>query len=183
MSFELAEELKHEWTDQFVQVDDEVAELKRFAGLTGQVKTVNMSGQVLVEFEGSEDIGWYDIHPRFLKIVASAPVEVMEHAAPFLVTRRELIPGTAGAGQYRGGAGQRISLKLRSNAPATVSTMFERALFPPRGLLGGKNGSPGRLLLDGQAIDPKRGCVLQPGSELVIETAGGGGYGKPRRTR
>jgi len=81
MSFELAEELKHEWTDQFVQVDDEVAELKRFAGLTGQVKTVNMSGQVLVEFEGSEDIGWYDIHPRFLKIVASAPVESPEPEA------------------------------------------------------------------------------------------------------
>ena len=111
--------------------------------------------------------------------VASAPVEVMEQAAPFLVTRRELIPDTAGTGRFKGGAGQRIGLRLRSDTPAAVSTMFERAVFPPKGLLGGRDGSPGRVMLDDRPIDPKRGCVLQPGSELVIETAGGGGYGPP----
>ena len=68
--FDQVDLLQREWTDQFVQVDDSVAELKRFAGLTGQVKTVNMSGQALVEFDGSEDIGWYDIHPEFLTVVA-----------------------------------------------------------------------------------------------------------------
>jgi hypothetical protein len=67
--FDQVDLLQREWTDQFVQVDDSVAELKRFAGLTGQVKTVNMSGQALVEFDGSEDIGWYDIHPQFLTVV------------------------------------------------------------------------------------------------------------------
>ena len=110
--------------------------------------------------------------------VASAPVEVMEQAAPFVVTRRELIPGSAGGGRFRGGAGQRISLKLRAELPASVSTMFERAQFPPKGLLGGSDGSPTRLTLDGQPVDPKRGCILPPGAELVIETAGGGGYDK-----
>jgi N-methylhydantoinase B len=117
--------------------------------------------------------------------VASAPVEVMEHAAPFLVTRRELIPRSAGVGRFRGGAGQRIGLRLRSEFPASVSTMFERALFPPKGMLGGGDGGPTHLTLDGETIDPKRGCVLKPGSELVVETAGGGGYGRApsRRTR
>ncbi len=67
--FDQVDLLQREWTDQFVQVDDSVAELKRFAGLTGQVKTVNMSGQALVEFDESEDIGWYDIHPQFLSVV------------------------------------------------------------------------------------------------------------------
>jgi N-methylhydantoinase B len=109
--------------------------------------------------------------------VASAPVEVMEQAAPILVTRRELMPGSAGDGRFRGGAGQRIGLKLRSDVAASVSTMFERALFPPKGVLGGEDGSPTRLTLDGEVIDPKRGCVLRPGSELTVETAGGGGYG------
>ena len=61
--------LQREWTDRFVQVDGSIPELKRFAGLTGQVKTVNMSGHALVEFTGSEDIGWYDIHPQFLTVV------------------------------------------------------------------------------------------------------------------
>ena len=61
--------LQRDWTDRFVQVDGSIPELKRFAGLTGQVKTVNMSGHALVEFTGSEDIGWYDIHPQFLTVV------------------------------------------------------------------------------------------------------------------
>ena len=39
--------------------------------------------------------------------VASAPVEVIEQAVPLLVTRRELILGSAGDGKYQGGAGQR----------------------------------------------------------------------------
>ena len=68
--------LQREWTDRFVQVDGSIPELKRFAGLTGQVKTVNMSGHALVEFTGSEDIGWYDIHPQFLTVVeAAVPAE------------------------------------------------------------------------------------------------------------
>ena len=68
--------LQREWTDRFVQVDGSIPELKRFAGLTGQVKTVNMSGHALVEFVGSEDIGWYDIHPQFLTVVeADVPTE------------------------------------------------------------------------------------------------------------
>ena len=115
--------------------------------------------------------------------VASAPVEVLEQAVPVLVTRRELIPGSAGNGKYQGGAGQRFGLRLRSDTPATISTMFERAQFPPKGLLGGEDGAPTRLMLDGETIDPKRGCVLEPGSELTVETAGGGGYGPPIRKK
>ena len=115
--------------------------------------------------------------------VASAPVEVMEQAAPFLVTRRELAPSSAGGGRFRGGAGQRIGLRLRSGTPASVSTMFERAQFPPKGVMGGADGGATRLMLDKKTIDPKRGCVLQPGSELVVETAGGGGYGPAKRRR
>ena len=71
--------LQREWTDRFVQVDGSIPELKRFAGLTGQVKTVNMSGQALVEFVGSEDIGWYDIHPQFLTVVeVEVPAESVD---------------------------------------------------------------------------------------------------------
>jgi len=112
--------------------------------------------------------------------VANAPVEVIEQAAPVLVTQRALIEGSDGDGEYRGGLGQRIGLKVRSTAPATISTMFERAQFPPKGLFGGKNGSPTRLELDGKPIDPKQATVLAPDSELLIETAGGGGYGPPK---
>src|SRR5439155_23828864 len=50
--------LKREWTDQYVEVNAERPELKRFAGVVGRVVTVNWSGKALVDFQ---DGGWYDI--------------------------------------------------------------------------------------------------------------------------
>jgi hypothetical protein len=69
MVFESIEKLKADWTDKFVVTDDARPELKRFTGLTGTVKTVNMSGRCLVEFDGRANIGWYDIDPHFLKVI------------------------------------------------------------------------------------------------------------------
>ena len=60
------EELKREWTDQFVEVNAERPELKRFAGIVGRVITVNYNNKALVDFQ---DGGWYDIaaSPEYLK--------------------------------------------------------------------------------------------------------------------
>ena len=80
MSIDLAEQLKSELTDKYVVVDGSVPELKRFANFTGQVKTVNMNGQALVQFDTPEDISWYDINPTFLSVV-DAP-KPKEKAAP-----------------------------------------------------------------------------------------------------
>lgn len=72
--FEQAELLKKQYTDKFVVVKSGVPELKRFQGLTGVVKTVNMSCRALVMFDGPADIGWYDIDPAYLTVVdAPAP--------------------------------------------------------------------------------------------------------------
>ncbi|MGE4219919.1 MAG: hydantoinase B/oxoprolinase family protein [Alphaproteobacteria bacterium] len=109
--------------------------------------------------------------------VANVPVEVMEQSTPLLVARRELIAGSFGAGRFRGGAGQRLALRLRSGSPATVSCMVERTESAPRGFRGGADGRAARLLLDGRPVDPKQPLTLAPGQELVLETPGGGGYG------
>jgi hypothetical protein len=84
MSIALAEQLKKEWTDKYVVVDEKTPELKRFAGLTGTVKTINMNGRALVEFDGPVDIGWYDIDPSFLKVVSEPQKKKSpaEHAKP-----------------------------------------------------------------------------------------------------
>ena len=72
--FEQAELLKKQYTDKYVVVKPGVAELRRFDGLTGVVKTVNMSCRALVLFDGPADIAWYDIDPAFLTVVdAPAP--------------------------------------------------------------------------------------------------------------
>jgi hypothetical protein len=80
MIFEHIETLKKKFTDKYVVVDGAPPELKRFAGLTGTVKTVNMSGRALVEFDGYNNIGWYDIDPTFLKVV-DAPLPKPEEPA------------------------------------------------------------------------------------------------------
>src|SRR5579872_7176506 len=69
MTFDQVEILKKQYTDKFVEVDATVPELRRFKGLTGQVKTVNMSGRALVQFEHPVDISWYDIEPSYLHVV------------------------------------------------------------------------------------------------------------------
>lgn len=111
--------------------------------------------------------------------VANVPVEVMEHSIPVVLTRRELIAHSGGGGLRRGGAGQRIGLRMRGGNAAVVSCMIERTESAPRGFLGGSPGRAARVLLDGRAVDPKQSHVLAPGQEFVVETPGGGGYGAP----
>ncbi len=77
MVFEHIEKLKQEYTDKFVVVDEERPELRRFKGMTGTVRTVNMNGKALVEFDAYLNIGWYDIDVDYLSIV-DRPAEKTE---------------------------------------------------------------------------------------------------------
>ena len=52
------ETVKAEWTDQYVEVNPERPELKRFAGIIGRVVTVNWNYKAIIDFQ---DGGWYDI--------------------------------------------------------------------------------------------------------------------------
>ena len=68
------ERMKSDYTDKYVVVDGTRPELARFRELVGRVKTVNMSGRALVEFDDYHlNIGWYDIDPEFLKVVDKPP--------------------------------------------------------------------------------------------------------------
>ena len=50
--------LRREWVDQYVIVNPDRLELKRFAGIVGRVVTVNYNEKALIDFQ---DGGWYDI--------------------------------------------------------------------------------------------------------------------------
>ncbi len=52
------EQLKREWTDQYVEVKPERPELQRFKGIVGRVVTINWNGKAVIDFQ---DGGWYDI--------------------------------------------------------------------------------------------------------------------------
>jgi hypothetical protein len=79
--FDQVEKLKQDFTDKYVVVDDSVPELARFAGHVGQVKTVNMNGRALVQFDAWSNVGWYDIELDYLKVVPKPEVaaEAQKH--------------------------------------------------------------------------------------------------------
>lgn len=96
MSIERAEQLKRELTDKWVVVADQVPELRRFSSLTGKVRTVNMNCRALVEFDGPEDISWYDIDPQFLTVVdAPQPKKAAEEKSKPSAEKKAASPAKA----------------------------------------------------------------------------------------
>ncbi len=72
------ENLRRRYTDQYVMVQPGRPEFARFKGMVGRVKTVNMSGRALVEFDADNNHGWFDIEPALLAIVDKPPPKPVE---------------------------------------------------------------------------------------------------------
>jgi hypothetical protein len=66
---ERIEKLRQDYTEKYVVVDEERPELARFREMVGQVKTINVNGRALVEFDANDDHGRYDIELDFLRVV------------------------------------------------------------------------------------------------------------------
>lgn len=113
--------------------------------------------------------------------VLGAPVEVLENVSPLLIERKELRAGSGGAGTYRGGLGQTVAFRVRSDEPVWCSVLCDRTRRPARGFLGGEPGAPGEVLIDGVApANPKAEQLIPPGALVEVRLPGGGGYGPPR---
>jgi N-methylhydantoinase B len=112
--------------------------------------------------------------------VLGTPVEVIESLAPLLIERKALRDGSGGDGRYRGGLGQIIAFRVRSDEPATCSVLCDRTRIPAQGFFGGGPGLPGQVLINGRAPDnPKAEQTLRPGDLVEVLLPGGGGYGPP----
>ncbi|WP_272004050.1 hydantoinase B/oxoprolinase family protein [Roseovarius sp. ZX-A-9] len=113
--------------------------------------------------------------------VYGSQVEITEAVAPVTIWRRELRADSGGAGQYRGGLGQRIEMTSAIDAPFLVFLSLERLKNPARGRAGGLPGLPGRVQVTGRADDiPGKGELrVAPGERLIFDTPGGGGFGPP----
>jgi N-methylhydantoinase B len=111
----------------------------------------------------------------------NTPIETIERTSPLLVTRYEFSDRSAGAGKFRGGCGLVRGFALRAGM-ATMSLLAERHVVRPRGFDGGGDGGCGSHAFVGRSgevrdLPAKTIVALQPGDEVVIRTAGGGGYG------
>ena len=113
--------------------------------------------------------------------ISSTPVEIAERNSPLIFHEKRMIPGSGGAGKFRGGLGQEIRIENESPTPIVMSFMAERTTYPAPGLAGGRPGGRGDVRLNGKRIDNRKQYLLRPGDEIVLRTPGGG-YG-PARAR
>lgn len=108
-------------------------------------------------------------------------VEPVEVRVPVLVEEVALIPGSGGAGRWRGGLGTRTVIRMLEDA--RVDTRGDRLAHPPPGAAGGGAGRAGgyfRERRDGTREPLPAKATRSPlarGEALVVETSGGGGYG------
>ncbi len=112
--------------------------------------------------------------------VRTMSVEATEQVGPIVVWRKELRPGSGGAGTHRGGLGQVIELGPADGYELHFSAMFDRVDHPARGRAGGGDGASGSVYLDDGTPFRAKGKQLVPaGRRLVLELPGGGGWGDP----
>ena len=121
---------------------------------------------------------------RHVANCTNVPVESLEQDYPFMrVEEYAMRRGSAGAGGHRGGMGARRVYRILENN-VTFNCYSDRFRIAPWGLFGGQPGQPSRFIIerDGETIvlGSKVNVELRKGDRLIIEIAGGGGYGDPR---
>jgi N-methylhydantoinase B len=115
--------------------------------------------------------------------VMNTPVEVIEAEYPLRVEEHALRPGSAGDGTHRGGLGFVRAYRVLARE-ATLTSMLDRRVVPPWGLMGGHDGLPFRITVNpgtpgARDFGGKASGKLVHGDLVRIETCGGGGYGPP----
>jgi N-methylhydantoinase B len=112
--------------------------------------------------------------------VQGTPVEIMENVLPLLFTRKELRRDSGGPGGFRGGLGQTIGLRSRTETPIHHSPMYDRFHHQAKGEAGGMDGEIGSLILStGERLHSKKRYALPPDQETTLNLPGGGGFYPP----
>ena len=115
--------------------------------------------------------------------VKAPNIESNEVQYPHITLKHEMECDTAGAGEYRGGAGMEYAFQIYDEGSEIV--MFGDGIYnAPYGLNGGSDGSFNKPLFkhDGEWIQteskehPRK---VSKGDIVRIHSAGGGGYGNP----
>ena len=107
--------------------------------------------------------------------------EVLEARFPVLLEEFSIRQGSGGNGKFRGGNG--VVRKFRFLKDMNAAIISSHRKIPPFGLKGGMPGKCGKNMLirrDGRVIEVEGQAELKlkNGDIFVIETPGGGGYGR-----
>ncbi len=109
-------------------------------------------------------------------------VEDIERAFPVRVLRLQILADSAGPGQYHGGSGVCLELQLLEGRAEVDLLVPGKAIGMQGGMRGGDARALHVTLRDGtrETRGPARVTIrLEPGDRLVVESAGGGGWGIP----
>lgn len=111
--------------------------------------------------------------------------ESLERQYPVVLRRFILRPDSGGDGLFPGGDGVIRDVEFR--IPMTASILSERRTFAPYGIEGGEDGKRGLnqwVKKNGRTINigGKNSVVVEAGDRVVINTPGGGGYGRKTAT-
>ncbi|MDH3228976.1 MAG: hydantoinase B/oxoprolinase family protein [Alphaproteobacteria bacterium] len=107
--------------------------------------------------------------------------EILEMRYPVVLESYAIRTGSGGGGRRRGGDG--AVRRLRFLEDMTISILSNHRIVPPYGMAGGDAGATGRNWVertDG-TVDGMSGTdtrLVRPGDVWVLETPGGGGYGR-----
>jgi 5-oxoprolinase (ATP-hydrolysing) len=107
--------------------------------------------------------------------------EVLEWRFPVLVESFAIRRGSGGRGKHRGGDG--VVRRMRFREAMTAAILSGHRRVPPYGMAGGEPGALGRNSVqrkDGriETLGGTDQTAMAPGDVFVIETPGGGGFGK-----
>ncbi len=111
--------------------------------------------------------------------------EALESGMPLRVERSELRCDSGGEGATRGGLGLRREIRLLEGE-ARYSVLGDRAVLPPFGVAGAGPAAPVKVSVrrgdeEIEFATPGKvtGHALEAGDAVVMQSAGGGGYGDP----
>ena len=120
------------------------------------------------------------VHTHMTNTAITDP-EILELRYPVTLRRFAIRTGSGGRGQGRGGDG--VIRELEFLAPLSVSLLTQHRTTAPYGLAGGQAGKPGvQYLIRGDreiSLPSLSSFEAAPGDRLLIQTPGGGGWGKP----
>ncbi len=107
--------------------------------------------------------------------------EVLEFRFPVRLDSYAIRHGSGGRGRWHGGSGG--TRRVRFLEPMTASILSNNRAIAPFGLAGGEAGQPGRNFVeraDGRVekLTHIGSVEVGPGDVFVIETPGGGGFGR-----
>jgi hypothetical protein len=128
--------------------------------------------------------GWVNYAiPVIAGLMYRDSVEVDELKHPIRVNSLEIVQDSSGAGRQRGAPAQQIELAATGN-PVTAVISCDGQHAPPRGVVGGQDGTAGKTWLvegNGEAnrLPNVVQVTLQKGQALRGRDSAGGGYGSP----